>query len=1058
MLGVLNCGSCGAPLPVGARFCPNCSAAVAVVARSDERKIATVVFADLVGSTQWGDQDPERARLQLASFYDAMREEIEAHGGTVEKFIGDAVMAVFGAPSALEDHPTRALRAALAMQERMTHLFDGRLGLRVGVNSGELVVGQPREGSSFVTGDPVNVAARLEQAASSGEILVGERTVATAGQEFRFTHPEIVAAKGKPDGVPARRLVRAAASVNRAPSRLPRDVEPVGRRSEIEALNAAYQDTSRAGRPSHVVVIGEPGVGKTTLVQALFAGLSELPVSLTAPVLRTGRCLAYGRGITYWPFGEVLRQQFDLVEDDPPELVRERLGERTTLGLTVGFAIGEDLHPFAAKERLHQAWVALVQEMTATGPVVLWIEDVHWAEDLLFELVDRLVSDVAGPLLVVTTARPELAECHPSWVTGYGRSDRRLMWLEALADGEAEVLLQRLGGSDLPEALRRHVLERAEGNPFFLEEIVQALVEPRDGTATIPDSVQALLAARIDALPDTAKSTLQVAAVVGRVFWGGLVAELLGEGHPELRVLEEREFIQSHGSSALGGEREYSFKHALSRQVAYESISKARRAHLHAAVAEWMERNEAGRDEQVPLVAYHYAEAVAPADVDLAWSGDDQRYEHLTDKAVHWLLRAAGRAAAQYSLNDAISLLDRALDLEPPVEVKVSVLSELGRVYALKYDGEKFWTAMIQAADLTGDADIRAELFAEMAFEVSARWGMFTTMPTPDLVDGWTAQALELAAPGSRARARALVAHCYWHPLGSRPQADEAWAIAGQLPDVELRSHAANACAFAAFADADFGGSRAWAEHRLSFADQVSDPDLLADTYGGVIPGCLGRGQFDDARGFAKMHDDVASQLSTHHQVHAVAYLLELEELAESWDTIRGLRWRAEETARANLDTPCVRNARSLLVCALAESSLGDDSESRRLEALAESMAMRGAAGTYAPLYLRLAMQRGDLESVSRWVDLAVAPPPAKNWWALTTAAARLDALSALSRWDRIEAEAPGWATTGTYLEPFALRALGLAREDPSMLERAKDGFAALGLQAQAERTGHPGG
>jgi class 3 adenylate cyclase len=1011
----------------------------------EERKVATLLFADLVGSTAMGDgQDPERTRVTLRRYWQAMRDTIEAHGGTVESFMGDGVMAVFGAPAALEHHATQALFAAQEMQRRMTELFEGSLLLRIGVNTGEVVVGLPVEGSSFVTGDSVNVAARLEQAAAPGMVLVGERTVA-ASTGFDFGEPTLVAAKGKPSGVLARPLVVAPAEATPPRSRPARAF--VGRDAETRLLRTAYEEVLARGRPRLVVVRGDPGIGKTTLMELVWGWLTTHP---SGPLLRSGRCLSQGRGVTYWPLVEVLRRQFNIPENDAPADVLERLGERPILALTLGIEATPGLHPFAAKEQLHAAWVDLVGELSSDRPVVLWVEDVHWADDLLLELVDRMVSDVQGPLLVVVTTRPEGGE-HPALSARSGRGDRTSVWLGPLPDTEAVQLLETLAGT-MPSRLQGQIVRRAEGNPFFLEEIVKALSEAAWQPA-IPDSVQAVIAARIDALPDTAKSTLQAAAVIGRVFWSGPVSELVADGDLMLPVLEERGLVRSHPASSLAGQREYSFHHALSRQVTYESIPKARRTRLHADVAAWIEQTRGERDELIPLLAYHYAEATSPADADWAWQGEEARLAGLVEKAVLWLASAAALATAQYSLDEALALLDRALQLDQPDSSRVDLLSRLGRVRALMYDGEGFQEAFVSAIALSSEPAVRAELLAEMAFEVSARWGMFPRMPPVDMVDEWTAEALATAAPGSRARARALVAQSYWHPAGAAESAAEAWDIAEQQSDIELRSHAANARAFAAFADLDYVEARGWAERRLSMVEQVSDPDLLADTYGGVIPGCLGVGAFADARRFDRLHNEVASRLSNHHRIHAVAYTLELEELAEDWVAIRLLRARAEDASAANLETPCVRNARTLLVCALAELALGDNAAALDLEQLGASRAMPGAERTYSPLYLRLGLRRGALDQVERWIDLAVAPPPAKNWWALTNAAARLDALTALERWNVIEQEASHLARPGTYLEPFALRALGLAREDDRLLSAAYRSFLRLGLLEQADRT-----
>ena len=342
----------------------------------EERKLVTVLFADLVGSTAYaGDRDPERVRAQLEPFYGAMREEIELTGGTVEKFAGDAVMAVFGAPAAFEDHAERALHAALAMHRRMGGLFGGELELRVGVNTGDVVVGAPYGGGSFVTGDAVNVADRLQKAAHPGEVLVGERTAAAAAGAFEFGDPRTVDAKGKPEGVQGVPVAGALRSMR------PRGVAGlrrvfVGRESELELLRATYRRVATQSEPHLVTLVGEPGVGKSTLVSELWEILArEDP----PPVNRVGRCLAYGTGITYEPLGEIVRAHYDLREGAALEEIEARLVGREMLALALGLDVAPGLHPADARERLHAAAVSFVEELAGTTPTVVVVEDIHWA-------------------------------------------------------------------------------------------------------------------------------------------------------------------------------------------------------------------------------------------------------------------------------------------------------------------------------------------------------------------------------------------------------------------------------------------------------------------------------------------------------------------------------------------------------------------------------------------------------------------------------------------------------------------------------------------------------
>ena len=492
----------------------------------EERKLVTVLFADLVGSTAFaGDRDPERVRVQLDRFYDAMRAEIELTGGTVEKFVGDAVMAVFGAPAALEDHAERALHAALAMQERMRELFPGTLELRVGVNTGDVVVGAPRAGGSFVTGDAVNVADRLEKAAEPGEVLAGERTVAAAAGAFAFTAPRTIDAKGKSSGVVAYGVERALRTIRpRGVSGLRRVF--VGRDNELELLRATYRRAAAQSDPHLVTIVGEPGVGKSRLVGELWDALAtEAP----APASRTGRCLAYGAGITYWPLGEMVREHFGLREGAPTEEVTARLEGREILGLALGLDVAPELHPLDARERLHAAAVGFVEELASGSPLVLVVEDIHWAEPDLLDLLERLVTDVRAPVMLVATARPEILDVRPTW--GTGKRNTTVLWLDPLSvDAVAQLLDEKL--PELPEELRDLLVERADGNPFFLEELVGELVDSgvlvqsedgwvvgrHDPDFAMPDTVHAVLAARIDRLPASEKAALQAGAVMGRVF------------------------------------------------------------------------------------------------------------------------------------------------------------------------------------------------------------------------------------------------------------------------------------------------------------------------------------------------------------------------------------------------------------------------------------------------------------------------------------------------------------------------------------------------------------
>ena len=491
-----------------------------------ERKLATVLFADLVGSTALGErQDPERTRALLERFYDAMADEIGRAGGTVEKFAGDAVMAVFGVPEAHEDHAERALHAALAMQRRLEAL-DGTLELRIGVDTGEVVAGVAREGSSFVTGDAVNVAARLEQSAEPGEIVVGARTADAVRGAFELGDQFAIDVKGKSEPVLARRLQRALSLMR------PRGIRGaarafVGRETELELLHATYRHTVDQGEPHLVTLIGEAGVGKTTLVRELW---SWLAAQMPQPLQRTGRCLPYGQ-VAYWALGEILKEQLGILENDSPEEARRRLGDRGILGLALGLDVAGDLHPLAARDRLHDSWVDFLGELAVERPLVVLVEDLHWAEEPLLDLLERTVRELRGPVLVIATARLELLDRRPTW--GGGRRNASVVWLDALSPVEAARVLDELMPGKLPPEVVPALVGRAEGNPFFLEELLSAFVEVGALPEQLPDSVQAILAARIDRLTPVDKAALQAASVIGRIFWDAPVRELAGGDAPD---------------------------------------------------------------------------------------------------------------------------------------------------------------------------------------------------------------------------------------------------------------------------------------------------------------------------------------------------------------------------------------------------------------------------------------------------------------------------------------------------------------------------------------------
>jgi class 3 adenylate cyclase/tetratricopeptide (TPR) repeat protein len=1049
------CPSCGEENPERARFCLNCAAPLHPEVTQEERKLATVLFADLVGSTAMADeQDPERTRLILNRFYDAMTEEVERYGGTVEKFAGDAVMAAFGAPAALEDHAERALHAAFGMHQRMREVFGGKLALRIGVNTGEVIVGRPREGSSFVTGDAVNVAARLEQAAAPGEILAGERTVTAAQGAFQFADLTAVEAKGKPGGVPSRRVLRALSLMR------PRGVRGlpsvfIGRSAELEALQERYRSVATERQPHLVSIVGDAGVGKSRLTRELWEWLGNRS---PAPIRRIGRTLSYGKGTTYWPMGEVLKEHFGISEDEGAEAITGKLADRPYLGLTLGLASAEDLHPLVARERLHDAWVEFLDELVRDRPVVILIEDVHWAEDQLCDLIDTVVAQVSGPLLVIATARPELLDRRPAWGGASGRTSA--LRLEALPPADTSRLLGELLGTEIPEQIRSLVVERAEGNPFFVEELIATFIDRgvlrrQNGALafgqlpagfTVPDSVQAVLAARIDLLPEPERLALQAAAVIGRTFWTGPMYELVGGQRPNIGMLEEREFVLRCPASSLPGEREYLIKHALTRDVAYGTLPRVRRARLHAAFAGWLDRRMEGRDELASLLAYHYAIAVRPEDLDLAWAGQENEANRLRTSAVAWSRRAAELAIGRYEIDDGIALLRRALELEPDPSKQADLWYEVGHASALKYDGEAFVSAMEHALELGAP---KGEVYAELAYQTAQRAGMWQRQLDSSLVEGWIERAVADASDGTPARVRALVARGLWHD--DLESAREAVATADRLGDAELRSAGLAALQSALQENGRFLEACDVATLRTDLLPAISDPDQVVDALYMNADLYVNVGRLAEARTMTERMEEKAAGLTPHHRVHALGMRLRFESAVADWEVARKLTRRTEDAIEANLATPCPFNVGLLLLLATAWTHGRNEPQSERLAAKAEAIGMVGYARLHAPRWLGLAIARHDDNEVHRIINSlepAWLSPGAWELWA-----ALFDGLAQIDNRERIEADAPQWVRPNAYVAPFAARAVGIARGDKALLADAEARFQAMGLQRHAEAT-----
>jgi class 3 adenylate cyclase len=565
-----------------------------------ERKLATVMFADLVGSTELvSAQDPEITRRSVTAFFDAVAGCIETHGGTVEKFAGDAVMAAFGIPQAHEDDAERAVRAALGIIQNIHELG---VEARVGIEAGEVVVDETD--STFATGEAVNVAARLQQAAGPGEILIGESAHRLTDGRIETEQVGPLELRGFRRPIGAYRVL---AAVDGRPQRVAVSAPFVGRDSELELLENTLARTIRDRRPHVFTIYGEPGVGKSRLLREFLAGAEGVTIL-------AGRALPYGEGITYWPLAEMVKAAAGITDDDPMETARDKLIEccgDEAIAELLGLASGVMEAVEGERGQPEIAWAAreFVDELADVQPLVLVFEDIHWAEEPLLELIDHLAQWVRErALLILCLARPELLDIRPGW--GGGRIRSTAIELEPLAREESEELATALlAQHDIPEKMTTRLLEKAEGNPLYVEETIRMFLEEgADGSDRIPDTLQALIGARIDRLPPGEKILLQRGAVMGRTFFAGAVDHLSAEYDADeledmLDDLLLRDLVTREERSTITGETAYRFKHVLIREVAYGGLSKSSRAEYHTRFAEWL--REKADKELLEIRAYH---------------------------------------------------------------------------------------------------------------------------------------------------------------------------------------------------------------------------------------------------------------------------------------------------------------------------------------------------------------------------------------------------------------------------------------------------------------------
>jgi hypothetical protein len=1029
-----------------------------------------------------------------------MRREIEAEGGTVEKFIGDAVMSVFGVPTSHDDDATRAFRAALRMRAALAELneelrasFGLSLEMRIGISMGEvLAVTAPRPGEGMIKGDAANVAARLEQAAMPGHILVSDRA-AQATNGFELVDRGPLEVRGRTQPVHVFELIGGHGDGARPQGPV------VGRERELALLQTVYDRAVSEGRPHLVTIFGDPGVGKSRLVEEFVDRALAEP---NAPTVLRGRCLSYGEGITYWALREILQQQADVLASDPADQAYEKvhraceallgdLGvdlERTiaTLCLTVGIRLpnpgGQVAESARGRHEIAAAWQQFFAGLARQRPTIVVLEDLHWADAPLLDVLQEVLPRIDGPLVMLATARPELARRRPDW--GWGGANTSTLMLEPLSAEESQTLLRLLDPAHrMDDDLRDRILERAGGNPFFLEEIVARLADEElggeaGGELQIPDTVQALLSARMDLLSASEKRTLQLAAVVGRTFWTGSVASLDG-GDPEpvdevLRRLETRGLVLSRLGSSMAGEREWTFKHILTRDAAYESLPRRERARAHERLAAWIEGSASGRTSELgELLAYHYGEAYR----ETRDHGSSEDLARLRHQAFDWALTAAEESRRRVALAKSLQLAGEALDLAEGERQRALALEALAEAEFLDFQGDRAWRRYREAIEAVRRLDPPDPRFlarlAVRALELPARGaGAMRTRPSQEDVN----VLLELAqsALGTDAGedlARLLIVRAFLsYPAGAnrlsearlreaKDLGEQAAALAERLDRPGLTSAALDAVWNAYMLQGLYGLAESVVLRRLELVDRLEDP--------------------------AEVGDILSVAAWTEFEIGRYARCRELADQG-----FRRAGAEAPATALHSLDWRAVANCRLgdwdafLADIALAEDLLGDRKErppafsSDHVAAAAFVLDVRGEAERAARYLERLEwLERSD-ESRSPWWSvwhaelLARRDRPDEAFALLDELAerggggamleGRCDVVAEAGRWElaeptvadaRDQAERAGLIALRFYADRLEGRrhlAAGSADRAVRPLEEAATGFASLGAAWEA--------
>jgi class 3 adenylate cyclase/tetratricopeptide (TPR) repeat protein len=993
-----RCAACGQDNPEGFRFCGACGASLTAPARAvQERRLVTVLFCDLVGFTARSDQaDPEDVGALLRPYHPRLRAEIERLGGTLDKFIGDGVMAVFGAPVAHGDDPERAVRCALGMLAAIEELNRAHptldLAVRIGVTTGEALVslgaGEDTEG---VVGDVVNTAARLQGVAPVGGVVVGAATFRATGRLFDYQELTPVRVKGKANPVPVWRLLGARSRTGIEPRRS--DTPFVGREAELDLLRRLFDRTVTERTVALVTIVGEPGVGKSRFVGELSALLDARRELVT---WRQGRCLPYGDGITFWALGEIVKAHAGILDSDGPARVAGKLKAAVEallpgpseaewllarLAPLVGIADPEAAKP--ERTELFAAWRRFIEAIAAGHPLVLVVEDLHWADPAMLSFLEHLADRSTGlPLLLVATARPELLERHPGW--GGRDGNAGTIRLGSLTDAQTARLVAALvGRSVLPASVQALLLERAGGNPLYAEEFARLLADrgllaggrlAAVSEIPVPETVHGLIAARLDTLEPAARALLHDAAVVGRVFWPGVVAVMGGADQEAVRAglaeLERKRLVRRADASSVRDQDEFVFWHALVRDVAYAQIPRAGRARRHRTAAQWLETVAGERvADLAEVVAHHYGQALAYARA----AGEPEAQVQELAEASRRFLVLAGDRASNLDPDRARARYRQALDLTPPGHPqRPQLLAKAGGVAFQSGELAEAAGAYEEAiAGLREQGDVRG-LGAAMQRLATVRWNQGDTRgATAVLTEAIELLEREPPSPelGSAYEGMAGDRVMSGHSKEALAWADKALALADDLGGPpELRPRVLDARGMARCDLGDFGGmddlrqalalglELGSAYDTAVIYNNLSEPVWLVDGSQAALDLCQEGVDFAERRGLGQLAMWLrGSTLGPLLDLGRWDEVLALADEAIAWDHAHGgdylavgckryaslvRLWRGELAAARTLAAEVLPRAREIddlqqLVPALVDAALVEQARGDRAGALA---------------------------------------------------------------------------------------------------------------------------